>query len=124
MDRISAVKLWRDVTNGLDVPTDRAVHMFAHLASERETSKLRDAFEALKVAHAVAITAERERWARIASAAQAVTVGCEDTGEDFILPSHLMSALALALDEAQADEPKCPERAKYCAEAIRMRSNV
>ena len=45
------------------------------------------------------VAAERERWARIAGAAQAVTVGCEDTGEDFILPSHLMASLALALDE-------------------------
>ena len=65
MDRISAVKLWREVTNGLDVPTDRAVHMFAHLVSERETSSLRDAFEALKVAHAVVISGERERCAAV-----------------------------------------------------------
>ena len=65
MDRISAVKLWREVTNGLDVPTDRAVHMFAHLVSERETSNLREAFEALKVAHAVVISGERERCAAV-----------------------------------------------------------
>lgn len=55
--------------------------------------------------HAVAkvavaqVDAERERWLRIAEAAQAVTVGCDDQGEDFILPSHLMAALALALDD-------------------------
>lgn len=42
---------------------------------------------------------ERERWLRIANAAQLVTTGCEDTGEDFIVPSHLMASLALALDE-------------------------
>ena len=26
--------------------------------------------------------------------------------------------------DAQANEPECPERAKYCADAIRERSNV
>jgi len=26
--------------------------------------------------------------------------------------------------EEQASEPECPERAQYCADAIRMRSNV
>lgn len=36
---------------------------------------------------------------RVADAAQALTDGATDTGEDFIVPSHLMAALALALDE-------------------------
>ena len=45
-----------------------------------------------------ALTAEREQWKRIAAAAQAVTEGAEDTG-DFLVPSHLMASLALALDE-------------------------
>ena len=44
--------------------------------------------------------AERALWIRVAEAAQAVTVGCEDQGEDFLLPSHLMAALSLALDES------------------------
>jgi hypothetical protein len=26
--------------------------------------------------------------------------------------------------ETQTEEPECPERAQYCADAIRMRSNV
>ena len=26
--------------------------------------------------------------------------------------------------DAQADEPECQERAEYCADAIRMRSNI
>lgn len=46
-----------------------------------------------------AVAAEREHWRRIGEAAQAVTVGCTDTGDEFILPSHLMASLALALDE-------------------------
>ena len=46
----------------------------------------------------VQVAAERERWQRIASAAQAVTAGAEDIG-DFLVSSSLMSALALALDE-------------------------
>lgn len=38
-------------------------------------------------------------------------------------------ARAVALEcakvcESQAVEPECPERAQYCADAIRMRSNV
>ena len=43
--------------------------------------------------------AERERWQRIATNAQAVTTGCEDKIDHFEVPSHLMAALALALDE-------------------------
>ena len=42
--------------------------------------------------------AERERWRRIAEAAQAVTEGADDIG-DFRVSSTLMAALALALDE-------------------------
>ena len=42
--------------------------------------------------------AERERWQRVAAAAQAVTNGAEDIG-DFLVSSSLMAALALALDE-------------------------
>lgn len=46
-----------------------------------------------------AVAAERERWQRIAEAAQAVTTGCKDRIDTFVVPSHLMAALALALDE-------------------------
>ena len=42
---------------------------------------------------------ERERWQRIAAAAQEVTTGAEDRIVHFRVPSHLMAALALALDE-------------------------
>lgn len=48
---------------------------------------------------AAAVAAERERWQRISSAAQALTEGALDMGESFRVPSHLMSALALALDD-------------------------
>lgn len=43
--------------------------------------------------------AERERWQRIATNAQAVTTGSKDKIDHFAVPSHLMAALALALDE-------------------------
>lgn len=43
--------------------------------------------------------AERERWQRIATNAQAVTTGGEDRLDYFEVPAHLMAALALALDE-------------------------
>ena len=43
--------------------------------------------------------AERERWQRIATNAQAVTTGCQDRIDYFKVPSHLMAALALALAE-------------------------
>ena len=46
-----------------------------------------------------AAAAERERWQRIATNAQAVTNGGEDKLDYFEVPSHLMAALALALDE-------------------------
>ena len=50
-----------------------------------------------------AVAVERERWRRIAKAAQAVTEGSteslRDVGDGFSVPSHLMAALALALDE-------------------------
>ncbi len=45
------------------------------------------------------VAAERERWQRIATNAQAVTTGSEDKLDYFEVPSHLMAALALALDE-------------------------
>lgn len=45
------------------------------------------------------VAAERELWQRIATNAQAVTTGCEDKLDYFEVPSHLMAALALALDE-------------------------
>lgn len=45
------------------------------------------------------VAAERERWQRIATNAQAVTTGCADKLDYFEVPSHLMAALALALDE-------------------------
>jgi len=45
------------------------------------------------------LAVERERWQRIATNAQAVTTGCEDKIDHFEVPSHLMAALALALDE-------------------------
>lgn len=47
-----------------------------------------------------AVAAERERWQRIFENAQAVTTGSEDKIDYFQVPSHLMAALALALDEA------------------------
>lgn len=53
-----------------------------------------------------AVASERGRWRRIAEAAQAVTFWSQDTGEDFIVPSHLMAALALALDEGPNVEAK------------------
>ena len=60
-------------------------------------------------AHATCVTAynagkaaERERWQRVAAAAQAVTNGAEDIG-DFLVSSSLMAALALALDEGPND---------------------
>ncbi len=46
-----------------------------------------------------AVAAERKRWQRIATNAQAVTNGGEDKLDYFEVPSHLMAALALALDE-------------------------
>lgn len=46
-----------------------------------------------------AVASERERWQRIVEAAQAVTTGCDDKVTYFRVPSHLMAALALALDE-------------------------
>ena len=49
---------------------------------------------------AAAVAAERERWQRIFENAQAVTTGSEDKIDYFQVPSHLMAALALALDEA------------------------
>lgn len=61
----------------------------------------RDYFSADQM-HAFALqerAAERERWQRIADAAQAVTTGSNDRIEIFRVPSHLMAALALALDE-------------------------
>jgi|694.fasta_scaffold70290_8 hypothetical protein len=45
------------------------------------------------------LAAERERWQRIAANAQAMTTGCVDKLDYFEVPSHLMAALALALDE-------------------------
>ena len=42
---------------------------------------------------------EIERWKRIAENAQAVTTGGDDKGDYFEVPSHLIAALALALDE-------------------------
>ena len=45
------------------------------------------------------VSKEREAWSRVAEAAQAVTTGCEDKTDFFKVPSHLMAALALALDE-------------------------
>lgn len=48
---------------------------------------------------AAAVAAERERWQRIAANAQAVTTGGEDKLDYFEVPSYLMAALALALDE-------------------------
>lgn len=52
---------------------------------------------------ALVAAAERERWRRIAENAQAVTDGCEDKIDYFKVPSHLMAALALALDEGPSE---------------------
>jgi hypothetical protein len=46
-----------------------------------------------------AVAAERERWQRIATNAQTVTTECTDKIDYFEVPSHLMAALALVLDE-------------------------
>lgn len=54
--------------------------------------------------------AERERWQRIATNAQAMTTGCEDKIDHFEVPSHLMAALALALDEGPNVELSGPPR--------------
>lgn len=51
---------------------------------------------------AAAVMLERERWQRIAENAQAVTNGSDDKIDYFEVPSHLMAALALALDDAAA----------------------
>lgn len=45
------------------------------------------------------VAAEVEQWKRIAENAQAVTTGGDDKGDYFEVPSHLIAALALALDE-------------------------
>lgn len=50
------------------------------------------------------VAAERERWRRIATNAQAVTTESEDKLDYFEVPSHLMAALALALDERPNDK--------------------
>ena len=57
--------------------------------------------QACAICHVVgaAVAAERERWQRIATNAQAVTTECEDRLDHFEVPAHLMAALALALDE-------------------------
>jgi hypothetical protein len=41
---------------------------------------------------------------RVIAAAQAVTTGCDDKIDTFEVPSHLMAALALALDDATGQE--------------------
>lgn len=51
-----------------------------------------------------AVAAERERWWRLFEAAQAVTTGCEDKIDSFAVPSHLIAALALALDDRPNEE--------------------
>ena len=53
-----------------------------------------------RMAWDAAMLEERDRWRRIVLVAQAVTVGCKDTGDEFIVPSCLMASLSLALDEA------------------------
>jgi len=58
-----------------------------------------------------ALAAERERWQRIATNAQAVTTGCADRLDYFEVPSHLMAALALALDEGPNNQAERPTRA-------------
>ncbi len=61
--------------------------------------------------HAVQ-AAERERWRRIATNAQAVTTRCADRLDYFEVPSHLMAALALALDagpNAKLSGPNGPQ---------------
>jgi hypothetical protein len=52
-----------------------------------------------KAAIDAAVAAERERWQRIAQAAQALTTCGTDQIDQFEIPAHLMAALALALDE-------------------------
>jgi hypothetical protein len=82
MDRDTAVKTWREVCGSdtvmaMGVVTGRMLEEFARRIEAEE----------------------RERWQRIATNAQAVTNGGEDKLDYFEVPSHLMAALALALDE-------------------------
>lgn len=56
-------------------------------------------YEAARRVIALAEAAERERWQRIAQAAQALTTCGTDKIDQFEIPAHLMAALALALDE-------------------------
>lgn len=53
---------------------------------------------------------EHARWRRIAIAAEAVASGAEDLGEGFLVPSHLMAPLALALDDGPNAELTSPQR--------------
>jgi hypothetical protein len=71
-----------------------------------------------------AVAAERERWQHVARAAQEVTTGGEDKIDAFEVPSHLIAALALALDEAPAKaapvaQPQQEQAAKAWAEGYR-----
>jgi UDP-galactopyranose mutase len=59
-------------------------------------------FRVLGFARAI-IEAERMRWIPVVNASQAITVNCVDNVDNFTVPSHLMAALALALDEASHD---------------------
>ena len=48
------------------------------------------------------LEAENEALTRVVGAARAVADGPEDLGEDFLVPSHLMAPLSLALDDLDA----------------------
>lgn len=61
---------------------------------------------------------ERERLQRIAEAAQEVTTGGEDHTDHFVVPSHLMAALALALDEVH-DSKKTADAINECRTAVK-----
>ncbi len=79
----------------IDQPSGREVYSGWLDPRPTETSKpLYD-----QAALDAAVAAERERWQRVAEAAQAVTADVVDRIGHFEVPSYLMAALALALDD-------------------------
>lgn len=89
---------------GPAVPQDVMTYLTAYGDSRADEDglcglRIAEAIRALRRWSAAVQAAERERWQRIATNAQAVTTGCQDRLDYFEVPSHLMAALALALDE-------------------------
>ena len=98
-----------------DAQTPEDAHPWLHstmlvLAADRRP-RLRNETPLVTLAQAEAmVAAERERWQRIATNAQAMTTGCADKIDHFEVPSHLMAALALALDEGPNVSNEGPAR--------------